>query len=417
MSVTLEMLRKFSSFRQLSEDQQQMLLGVGEVKLFQALSGEKIITRGSNDEFSFFLVSGSLKLIARNSQTAIIRADSASAKQPITQLKPRHYDVVADGTVTYLKVNSQVLENLSGGGQSATPGIQVENEPGNADVYFQLYHDIKSDHVVLPSLSEIAAKINHVVTTSSKERMNPVLLGNMILTDPSIAAKLIKLSFASRNTNRDENDIDDIGQVINRLTQHKVTEVIRVLSVKDVFKPVNQVHNQLIQEVWQESVFVSMLAAVLAEDCEQLDPNKARLVGLVHNVGSILILDCLDKDKSLVADMNQMRSIIAELGSNIGAMLLDKWGFPEQFVSAAKDSQQWKRSNEGKPLDYCDLVILAKLLSYVGTSKFENMPMMTDLAIFRKLKIRWKSDNVTQCMQILNKAKQRVQNLLQVFDE
>lgn len=412
MSVTLETLRKFSSFRRLSEDQQQMLLGVGEVKLFNALPGEKIITRGSNDEFSFFLVSGTLKLIARDGQTAIIKADSASAKQPITQLKPRHYDVVADGMVTYLKINTQVLENLSIGVQTAAAGIQVENEPGNADVYFQLYHDIKSDHVVLPSLSDIANRINKAISIT--EPISARQLSDMVLTDPAIAAKLIKLSYASR-ADADEGEIEDIGQVINRLGLHKVTEVVRVLSVKDVFKPVNQFQNQLIKEVWQESIYISAIAAVLAEVSEQLDPKKAQLVGLVHNIGAILILDCLDKDKSLVADANQMRAIITELGSNIGAMLLDKWGFPEPFVNAAKDSQQWKRTNESKPLDYCDLVILAKLLSYVGTPKFENTLMLTELPVFRKIK--WQTNHVAQGLQVLNRAKQKIQNLLQVFDE
>lgn len=411
MSVTLETLRKFSSFRQLSEDQQQMLLSVGEVKLLKAFSGDKIITRGSNDEFSFFLVTGTLKLIARDGQTVIIKADSPSARQPITQLKPRQYDVLADGPVTYLKVESQVLENLSAGMQTLTTGIQVENEPGNADVYFQLYHDIKSDQVVLPTLPDVAIKINKAIAES--EKSNLLTLGHMVLIDPAIAAKLIKLSHTPR-ANVQAPEVEDINQVMGRLGLHKVSEVVRVLSVKDVFRPVNQLHNQLMKDVWQESILVSSIAAQLAEESELLDPQKAQLVGLVHNVGAILILDCLDKDKSLIADLNQMRAIIAELGSNIGAMLLDKWGFAEQFVCAAKDSQQWKRSNEGRPLDYCDLVILAKLLSYVGTPKFENMPLITDLPAFRKLK--WQKNHVMQGLQVINKSRQRVQNLLQVFD-
>ncbi len=412
MSVTLETLRKFSSFRQLSEDQQQMLLSVGEVKLLNALSGDKIITRGSNDEFSFFLVTGTLKLIARDGQTVVIKADSPSARQPITQLKPRQYDVVADGSVVYLKVESQVLDNLSAGMQTLATGIQVENESGNADVYFQLYHDIKSDQVVLPTLPDVATKINKAITGS--EKSNLLTLGHMVLIDPAIAAKLIKLSHTPR-ANAQALEIEDISQVMSRLGLHKVSEVVRVLSVKDVFKPVNQLHNQLMKEVWQESILVSSIAAQLAEESELLDPQKAQLVGLIHNVGAILILDCLDKDKSLIADLNQMRGIIAELSSNIGAMLLDKWGFAEQFVTAAKDAQQWKRANEGRPLDYCDLVILAKLLSYVGTSKFENMPLITDLPAFRKLK--WQKNHVMLGLQVINKSRQRVQNLLQVFDE
>ncbi len=80
MLITPETLLKFSSFQQLSEQQLQAMLGVGEVEMFQSMPGEKIIARGTNDNFSFFLVSGSLKLIAKDGQTAIIKADSDFCK-------------------------------------------------------------------------------------------------------------------------------------------------------------------------------------------------------------------------------------------------------------------------------------------------------------------------------------------------
>ncbi len=412
MSVTPEMLLKFPSFRQLSEDQLMMLLGVGEVKMLKAAQGEKIITRGSNDEFSFFLVKGALKLIARDGQTVIIKADSPSAKQPVTQLKPRQYDVVADSVVSYLKVNSQVLENLSAGNQAQGAGIQVENESGNADVYFQLYHDIKADHIVLPSLADVAMKINKA--TTHVDKINAVQLENMILADPAIAAKLIKLAYASQADNNSF-EIQDIAEVIFRLGLHKVIDVVRVLSVKDVFKPLNQQHNQLIKEIWLESIYVGALASLLAEESGQLNPKKAQVLGLLHNIGAILILDCLGKDKSLVVEVNQMRAIIAELGNNIGAMLLDKWGFTEASVDAVKNSQQWRRSTDAKSLDYCDILILAKLFSYVGTSRVESLPIITELPVYRKL--GWQENGVAQGMKLLSRAKQKMQHLVQVFDE
>lgn len=412
MSVTQEMLLKFSSFRQLTEDQLTMLLGAGEVKLFKAAQGEKIITRGSNDEFSFFLVNGSLKLIARDGQTAIIKADSTSAKQPITQLKPRQYDVVADSMVSYLKINSQILENLSAGSHSQSAGIQVENESGNADVYFQLYHDIKADHIVLPSLADVALKINKTLSTNDK--ISALQLENMILVDPAIAAKLIKLAYAAQEDNNSF-EIQDIAEVIIRLGLHKVSDVVKVLSVKDVFKPLNQMHNQLIKEVWLESIYVSAIASLIAEDHPHLNPKKAQLMGLLHNIGAILILDCIDKEKSLASESHQMRAIISELGNNIGAMLLDKWGFSQACVNAVKDSNQWRRNSDGNQLDYCDLLILAKLFSYVGTPRVEGLPVITELPVYRKL--NWQETGVIKGMKLLARAKQKMQNLVQVFDE
>ncbi|MEQ1637781.1 MAG: HDOD domain-containing protein [Methylococcales bacterium] len=410
MLITPEVLLKFSSFRQLSEEQQRGLLRNDDVKMLRSHPGEKIIARGSNDNFSFFLVSGALKLIARDGQTALIKADSDSAKQPITQLKPRQYDVVADSTITYLKINNQVLDNLGSDTGKAAPGIKVENEAGNADVYFQLYHDIKSDHVVLPSLSDVALKINKAIEVT--EKINAQQLGGVILTDPAIAAKLIKLALVTKS-GETLADLEDIEQVINRLGFIKTVEVVRVLSVKDVFRPVNELHHQFIKEVWRETLYISFIAAALAEGFAHLHPKKAQLIGLIHNIGAILILDCLGKEPSVVSNARQMQAIMNELGNNISSMLLEKWGFSEQFIRAAKGSQQWQRTNEGKPLDYCDLIIIAKLLSTVATPRFENTPVLTELAVFRKL--NWPGNGIAQGLQVLNRARKNMDNLIRVF--
>lgn len=411
MLVTPEILLKFSSFRQLSKDQLMMLVGAGEVEMLQASSGTKIITRGSNDDYSFFLVEGTLKLIARDGQTAIIKADSASAKQPITQLKPRQYDVIADGTVSYLQIDSQVLENLSLATQTQSAGIQVENESGNADVYFQLYHDIKADYISLPSFADAAQSINKLVLTP--EKVTTPQLEQLILSDPAVTAKLIKLAYSSHTDNHSF-VLNDVTDIIPHLGLNRVVDVVRVLSVKDVFKPVNPKHKALFKEMWLESVYVGAIASALAEEQSGLNPKKAQLFGLLHNVGPLLILDNLGKDKALVTQMSQMRGIIDELGCNIGSMLLDKWGFPAEMVEAVKSSQQWQRSSSGNSLDYCDLLILAKLLGYVGTSKTESLPVITGLPAFYKL--GWGKNDIARGSQILSKAKQRMRNLAQVFE-
>lgn len=411
MLITPEILIKFSSFRQLPEEQLQKLLDAGEFKLFQSAIGEKIITRGSNDEFSFFLVSGALKLMAKDGQTAIIKSDSDSAKQPITQLRPRQYDVIADGAVSYLKINNQLLETLALSAESPLGGIHVESDLGHADIYFQLYHDIKRDHVNLMSLPKVASTIHGAL--SATEKMDAKQLGQLMMTDPVVVAKVIKLAISAKEA---ESNIalENISQIITHLGLAKTIEIVRVLTSKDIFKPVNVLQERFINNMWREAIFVSAIAGVLADEFEHLDPRKAQLIGLCHNVGVMPVLECLGKDKRLMADERQMQSVLTELGGNISAMLLEKWGFDEVFISAAKEAQNWQRSNEGKALDYSDLIIVAKLLSHVGTPKMEKSPVLTELAVFRKL--NWGKNGVAQGLQILKKAKINVRALTQGFE-
>lgn len=412
MSITPETLIKFSSFRQLPEEQLQKLLDAGEFKLFQSAPGEKMITRGSTDEFSFFLLNGALKLIAKDGQTAIIKSDSESAKQPITQLRPRQYDVIADSAVDYLKIKNQVLETLTANTESSLKGIQVENDHGHADIYFQLYHDIKRDHVNLTSLPNVASRINSAIAAT--EKMDAKRLGQLIMSDPAVATKVIKLAISSKEADSDV-ALDNISQIINHLGVVKTIEIVRVLTLKDIFKPINAIHEHFIKDMWREAMLVSAIAGVLADEFEHLDPRKAQLVGLCHNVGIMLIAECLGKDRRSIADESQVQAIVTELGGNISAMLLEKWNFDSAFINAAKDAQNWQRSNEGKPLDYSDLIIVAKLLSYVTTPKMEQSPVLTELAVFRKL--NWGKNGVAQGLQILKKAKINMQALTQGFEQ
>lgn len=411
MLVTPEILLKFAPFQQLSEDQLQKLLGAGDMKLFQSASGEKIIARGSNDAFSFFLVSGTLKLVAKDGQTAVIKADSESAKQPITQLRPRQYDVLAaDNLVKYLKINNQILDNLSAGLKTAS-GIHVENEPGNADIYFQVYQDIKRDRVVIPSLQNIAGNINKIVTTNTK--LDARQLAQLVMVDPAIVVKLIKLTSVKVEGSTTV-EAEHMIQVINSLGLAKATEIVRVLSAKDIFVPVSAEHGEVARELWRETLFITALAVNLAQEFEHLDPRKAQLIGLSHNVGTMLVLESVGKDQALVADTEHLRSIVTELSANISGMLLERWDFPREYVNAAQEAQNWQRSNEGKALDYSDLIIIAKLLSAVATPKVEQLPVLTELAVFRKL--NWGGNGVKKGLQVIGRARQNMQNTTQGFD-
>ncbi len=119
------------------------------------------------------------------------------------------------------------------------------------------------------------------------------------------------------------------------------------------------------------------------------------------------------KDKSITADAMHMNAITTELSGSISAMLLEKWKFTPPFINAAKDAQNWQRNNEEKDLDYTDLIIIAKLLSAVATPKIEQSPVLTELAVFRKL--HWGKNGVAQGLQILGRARQHMQKLMQGF--
>jgi CRP-like cAMP-binding protein len=65
-------------------------------------AGARLLEAGSSDDWNLYLVSGEAELIAADGQHSVVAAGSVAARQPLAQLKPRRYSVVARTPVQFL---------------------------------------------------------------------------------------------------------------------------------------------------------------------------------------------------------------------------------------------------------------------------------------------------------------------------
>ncbi len=118
-------------------------------------------------------------------------------------------------------------------------------------------------------------------------------LGDVILQDPNLTAKLLRIvnsafyNFPSK--------IDTVSRAIAIVGSAELYSlVIAVKAVRCFSKiPADLVN---IDSFWQHSLYTALIAKDLAKKCKILHPERLFIAGLLHDVGSLIIFNAMPED-------------------------------------------------------------------------------------------------------------------------
>jgi HD-like signal output (HDOD) protein len=103
----------------------------------------------------------------------------------------------------------------------------------------------------------------------------------------------------------------------------------------------------------------------LAKSQSHLKPEMATLAGIVHQVGTLPILNYAVGRGFLRDHPNLLDQILISLTPEVGSRILDAWGFAKELVTVPMQYMDFDR--EAPKADYVDLVTVANLHSCLGT--------------------------------------------------
>jgi putative nucleotidyltransferase with HDIG domain len=276
-------------------------------------------------------------------------------------------------------------------------------------LFIEIYDDLINDKLVVPSMPEVAAKIRHLIEDDDI----PVSeLARVLNTDPAISAKLIKS--ANGALYHGQPAVDTCGRAISRLGLNTTKHLVVSFVLRNLFH--EKIHTDLLSErardLWHHSVEIASISMALAHVSPGLDAEEALLAGLLHDIGELVILTYAESYPDLAEDSEVLDGVIKQLKAQIGAVILREWQFPEALVEAAFGAEEWTRDSGDKP-DYCDVVLAAQLLSFIGTPKMENFPDIDDIPAFKKLA----GGNLTRevSMKILDEAGEQILETKQLY--
>jgi HD-like signal output (HDOD) protein len=144
------------------------------------------------------------------------------------------------------------------------------------------------------------------------------------------------------------------------------------------------------------------------------------LLGLLHDIGMLPILRYAEKYPEIASNYQGLRNTVRKLHGEVGSVIMKKWNFAADFITVVTAADDWFRDPVPQA-DYCDLVMIAQLLSFMGkdlnrdTQSLDGreLPLITDLPAYHKLGL----DHFTaeNSVEILHNAKDEINHALQLL--
>ncbi len=253
-------------------------------------------------------------------------------------------------------------------------------DPARHGSFFeQCCRALKENKLSLPTIPDISLKIRRAI---NDPKANNTRIAKVVQMDPVITARLIQI--ANSPLYRGRRRIESCPQALTRLGLKAAQHVITTLALKAVFQARSRKIQKRMNALWQHSSYVAAICAVLAHKTPGFDPDRAMLIGLIHDIGAVPVLTFADAHMDLLTDADELEQTIARLRGPVGAAIMQRWDFPEDFAVIARKAEDWFHDGGPQP-DYLDIVLVSQLHSFIGSPQIRQVPRIDAVPAYRKL--------------------------------
>lgn len=375
MPIDPAKLKQFLPFKELGDRQ---LSAIAErIHLQRAGRGVVLVELDSRAPEVCFLYSGSVQRQAADGRINLLRAGDSSSYNPLSQLLPHRFQVTTQSAVEYFVLSPAELADihrLSHANRIQEHGEIIIHEHENQDavaleheLLLQFMQDLENDRLELPSLPDVALKIGRAIDNGINDAEK---IADIVMLDPGIAAKLLKTANSAFYSGKVR--IESLAMAIVRMGFKSIRQLVMGFALKELFQSSSPLLQRRMTELWRHSTRVAAICYVLARHDQRFDPEEAMLAGLLHDIGMVALLSNLNKYTDDLNNEMLINDVTHRLRAETGGMILRRWGFAQHLVTAAVEAENWMYdSGTG---DYCDLVIIAQLHSYIGSRRFKDLP-------------------------------------------
>jgi HD-like signal output (HDOD) protein len=167
-------------------------------------------------------------------------------------------------------------------------------------------------------------------------------LGELILRDPNLTARLLRLVNSAHYGLRGR--VDTVSRAITMIGLRELYHLVLAVSAVKSF---SSIPNSLVNmdTFWRHSIFTGLIARGLARQAGVLHPERLFITGLLHDIGSLVLyfrLRELSCDLLTQADGDEdllHRLEFEALGfthADLGALMLKQWSLPEPMQDAVR---------------------------------------------------------------------------------
>lgn len=269
----------------------------------------------------------------------------------------------------------------------------------------RIIDDLKGGRLRLPSLPDLAFRIRNAV---NDPRRSVADIARLVQFDPALAARLIQI--ANSPLYRGSKKFDNCHSAITRMGLGAARDLVVSFTLRNLFQARTPVLRDRLQQTWQHSCRVAAISSVLARLTPGLDPDRALLAGLVHDIGVLPLLQYIET-LGMEADSARLDSLTGRLRAALGSFVLKTWQFEADLADIPAQAEDWDRDS-GERIDYGDIVQVAHVHSQFGQGGYDGPPL-PELRAFRKFTISKLGPGCS--LELLEQSRQEIHQVMGIL--
>ncbi len=400
--IPVEKLKKLIPIRNLDEEILQVFAEDNHGEWIPAK--ETLFTANTPADCAIYLLQGSVTIIDQNGNSQDIESDTTEANFPLCSGELHTTTAVAKTDACILRVSHKIMSVNT---QHQHTEIVIP-EPLSDNQVLQLFSQhVNEEKLEVPVLPQVALRLRQAM----QEDISVADAVKIIQIDPVISAKLIEVANCPLYLTL--NPAKTCLDAVSRIGLNATRNLVISFSLRQVFSCRCKHIMKYMDHIWKESLLLSCLSFILAEESQQYNPEEALLAGLVADIGTIPFLSFVAKLPKEFHNTDEVRQAIPAVRGVIGALVLKDWNFDQEFIQAASHSHDWFQHHEG-PLNLTDIVVLSRLHYKLGQKRKVNLPPITSIPAASKLENIALSPKNT--LKILHDAHSRVKEAFNAFN-
>lgn len=370
--------------------------------------GQIIFNRGDHSDELIYLYCGEVFLETFNGTGYSVQESVFKAYYPLSSQRTHSLTAIAKAPTSILYLPVSVLQRSSELASQhnplINPGDEIPAQLLNSPLFSGVCNAFRDDNLHVPSLPDVALRLRSAL----HHDISIAEAAKIINLDPAIASRLVQV--ANSPLYRTANALGSCHDAVNRLGLKTTQTLVISISLNNLFLSTNRKLNQLLQQLWRESIQVAAISQTLASLTRKVNADEALLAGLIHNIGALPIITYAESlDSGLYSD-DQLQQTIHLLQARLGTQILRKWRFPEEIIKIPLATSYWFH-DAAPSLALSDIVLLARFHAQLGLS--QTLPPLNSLPAFAKLGETALTPDMS--LQILQDAKQQIAEAVSFF--
>lgn len=282
---------------------------------------------------------------------------------------------------------------------------EIETDETEDIMFLSFLEALSKNDLNIPALPDVIIQIREAIQRDIGIKDFVRILEN----DPVLAAHVI--NYANSALYIGLKQTDSLQEAVSRIGLSLLEGVVTSHMINSLLKNIEGDLKKMAEQNYAHCLYVASICYLLAVRKSHLNPEKAMLIGLFHDIGVIPVLQHFNK-KNMAASGHEIQLTVNRLHSVVSSMVLADWGFANEFIDAAEEGDVWERYGQ-KNADYTDLVIVAHWCYESIVMKNESVPRLQDIPAFRKLGMEYTTQQ--ELHEFMMETQQEVESIQQAL--